>query len=139
DHSMRIPRPDLSDALGSPNVCTNCHQEPGENNAWAAEAIRKWYGNIRPGQPSFGEAILAGQRGDPDGLKLLRKLVTNTSRPDIVRATGISLLRNYPSQSTDALCRQLMRDPSPLVRTAAMESHSAESLSTLVLEAQRQL
>ena len=139
DHSMRVPRPDLSDALGTPNVCTDCHQKPEETNAWAAEAIRKWYGKVRPGQPSFGEAFLAGQQGAPAGLKPLRKLVTNRSHPDIVRATGASLLQNYPSQSVDALCRKLMKDPSPLVRTAATDALSALSLPTLVLEAERQL
>ena len=25
DHSMRIPRPDLSDKLKTPNACTQCH------------------------------------------------------------------------------------------------------------------
>jgi tetratricopeptide (TPR) repeat protein len=139
DHSMRVPRPDLSDALGTPNVCTDCHQAPDETNSWAAEAIRKWYGNNRPGQPSFGEAFLAGQKSDPAGLKLLRKLVTNKSQPDIVRATGISLLQNYTSQSVDALCRNLMRDPSPLIRAAATDALSSESIAVLVLEAERQL
>ena len=28
DHSLRIPRPDLSSQLGSPNACTGCHLEP---------------------------------------------------------------------------------------------------------------
>ena len=139
DHSLRVPRPDLSDALGTPNVCTDCHQEPEETNAWAAEAIRKWYGNVRPGQPSFGEALLAGQKAEPEGLKQLRKLVVNKNQPDIVRATGVSLLQNYPSQSVDALCRKLMKDPSPLVRAAATESLSTLSVPTLVMESDRQL
>jgi predicted CXXCH cytochrome family protein len=28
DHSLRIPRPDLSVELGTPNACTGCHLEP---------------------------------------------------------------------------------------------------------------
>jgi len=28
DHSLRVPRPDLSIALGTPNACTRCHLEP---------------------------------------------------------------------------------------------------------------
>ena len=28
DHSIRIPRPDLSDALDSPNACGSCHGDP---------------------------------------------------------------------------------------------------------------
>jgi hypothetical protein len=139
DHSIRVPRPDLSDALGTPNVCTDCHQAPGETNAWAAEAIRKWYGKERPGMPSFGEAFQAGQQGKPDGDKLLRKVVTNKAHPDIVRATAISLLRNYPSASVDALFKELMQDPNPLIRTAATEALSTASIPALVHESESQL
>ena len=139
DHSIRVPRPDLSDALGTPNVCTDCHRAPGETNTWAAEAIRKWYGQKRPGMPTFGEAFLAGQQGKPDGDKLLRKIIANHAQPDIVRATAINLLQNYPSQSTDALCKELMNDSSPLVRAAATESLSATSIPTLVHESEKQL
>ncbi len=31
DHSMRIPRPDLSVQLGTPNACTNCHAKKPRN------------------------------------------------------------------------------------------------------------
>ena len=34
DHSIRIPRPDLSVALGTPNACTQCHA--GSSAEWAA-------------------------------------------------------------------------------------------------------
>ncbi|MDP7205940.1 MAG: cytochrome c3 family protein, partial [Pirellulaceae bacterium] len=27
DHSIRIPRPDLSSVLGTPNACSRCHME----------------------------------------------------------------------------------------------------------------
>jgi formate-dependent nitrite reductase cytochrome c552 subunit len=36
DHSLRVPRPDLSVALGTPNACNNCHTKPEESAAWAA-------------------------------------------------------------------------------------------------------
>jgi len=42
DHSMRIPRPDISVKLETPNACTNCHAS--QSGEWAAEQVRKWYG-----------------------------------------------------------------------------------------------
>ncbi len=30
DHSLRVPRPDLSVKLGTPNACTGCHLEMEE-------------------------------------------------------------------------------------------------------------
>ena len=38
DHSMRVPRPDLSEAVHAPNACTMCHTD--KDNAWATAATR---------------------------------------------------------------------------------------------------
>ena len=46
DHSLRVPRPDLSAALGTPNACTGCHRDrPAQ---WAADRVKAW-GGTRPG------------------------------------------------------------------------------------------
>ncbi len=42
DHSLRIPRPDLSVQLGTPNACTGCHLEP-ENVAPDKRAGLEYY------------------------------------------------------------------------------------------------
>ncbi|MGD8619395.1 MAG: multiheme c-type cytochrome, partial [Gammaproteobacteria bacterium] len=42
DHSMRIPRPDLSVKLGTPNACNNCHKD--KDAGWADKQVRGWYG-----------------------------------------------------------------------------------------------
>ncbi|MHC5068318.1 MAG: ammonia-forming cytochrome c nitrite reductase subunit c552, partial [Planctomycetota bacterium] len=44
DHSMRVPRPDLSLRHGTPNACTTCHSD--QDDAWASEHFRKWYGDL---------------------------------------------------------------------------------------------
>ena len=40
DHSMRIPRPDLTVLLETPNACNACHAD--KSAQWAAGAIRSW-------------------------------------------------------------------------------------------------
>src|SRR5262249_24099013 len=40
DHSFRVPRPDLSATLGTPNACNDCHSD--KSAAWAATAIEGW-------------------------------------------------------------------------------------------------
>ena len=42
DHSLRIPRPDLSAKLGTPNACNDCHTDKSAD--WAASAIERWHG-----------------------------------------------------------------------------------------------
>ena len=54
DHSFRIPRPDQSVMYGTPNACTGCHED--RSNQWAADIIKKWYGNTR--REHFSDALL---------------------------------------------------------------------------------
>ncbi|QEG33996.1 HEAT repeat domain-containing protein [Bythopirellula goksoeyrii] len=140
DHSLRIPRPDLSDELGTPNACTTCHTRPEETNAWAAQAIRYWYGDKRPDDPHYGPTLLAAQLGKPEGVNLIRELLRgNPPRPDIVRATAVQLLGQYGTQESDTICREHLDDESPLVRAAATQALSETSLTTFVLEVAGQL
>ena len=48
DHNFRIPRPDLSVAIGTPNACNGCHAK--QTAQWAAAAVAKWYGPGRRGR-----------------------------------------------------------------------------------------
>ncbi len=56
DHSMRVPRPDLTVSLGTPNACNGCHAD--RSARWAADTVDDWYG-ARP--PHYGEALHAGR------------------------------------------------------------------------------
>jgi predicted CXXCH cytochrome family protein len=47
DHSLRIPRPDLSMKLGTPNACNNCHTD--KSAQWASNTVYKWYGHAPSG------------------------------------------------------------------------------------------
>ena len=67
DHSFRIPRPDLSVQLGTPNVCTGCHQ--GRTPRWAAEILTKWYGAKTT--PHFATILAAGRAGRAEALPQL--------------------------------------------------------------------
>lgn len=129
DHSLKVPRPDLSVLLGTPNACNNCHTAEGEDAAWAAQKIREWYGDTRPGEPPFGPALAFGQQAAPGGLELLAEVLRRKETPDIVRASAAALLSNYPGSESDALCGRLMDDPNPLVRAAAVGAVSSEALT----------
>src|SRR4249919_1856959 len=41
DHSFRVPRPDLSVSIGTPNACTGCHRE--QSAEWAARTVAAWF------------------------------------------------------------------------------------------------
>ncbi len=131
DHSLRIPRPDLTVQIGTPNACGDCHTKPDETAAWAADAVVRWYGKgprpaaALPGDrwshgTHYGVAFHAARQNLPEGEKLLRDLLRRQVTPDIVRATAIGLLAGYPSSDSNKLCREALRHSSPLVRAAAV-------------------
>ena len=118
DHSFRVPRPDLSDTLGTPNACVGCHQD--QTNTWAAAKVNEWYGPERP--PHFGEALYAGRSAGPGASGSLERLIANDEEPAIARATALDLLARYPSPNTPANIRNALSDTDALVRAGALRA-----------------
>jgi Flp pilus assembly protein TadD len=118
DHSMRVPRPDLTVAIGTPNACNGCHSDkPGK---WADAALRKWPGHAPQGFQTFASAFDAATRGSADAGSALITLVNDSAQPPIVRATAAQLLGGFPStEMLDALGRGLA-DPDALVRLGSL-------------------
>lgn len=134
DHSFRVPRPDLSVALGTPNACNDCHTGEQENFEWAAEAVRKWYGDKRANDVHWAAAFAAGRAAEPGGEKLLEQLLSRRDTPGIVRATAIELLTNYASEVSEHLRRTALNDSDPLVRLSAVRSVSDNADPTIISE-----
>ncbi len=120
DHSMRIPRPDVSATLGVPNACNNCHSK--QSAKWAADAIRQWTGKAPASFQNFAEALHAGAQGAPNARGALMALIDDKAEPAIVRASAIDRLGRWITPATlDAVTRSL-NDSDPMVRLAAVEA-----------------
>ncbi len=130
DHSLRVPRPDLSVKLGTPNACNDCHRE--STAQWSADWVVRWYGAQRRSEAHFGEAIDAGRRGGAGAARGLAAIVTSVAYPPIVRASAVELLARYPGASVDAAVRSALRDADPLVRHAALVALQAATAPQLV-------
>ena len=118
DHSFRVPRPDLSAALDTPNTCTDCHRD--RTPAWAAEAIRGWAGSPHPPAFRYAEALAAGRRQQNGAGAALTAVVADDGLPAIVRATALTLLAPFLDPGSAPLVERALRDPDPLVRRAAV-------------------
>ena len=114
DHSFRVPRPDLSIELGSPNACNTCHSI--ETPQWAANKITEWFPEGRLGTPHYGQAINAGRIWSAERTPLLLALVNDPSLPSIVRATGIRLLANQLDDSSLNTIENLLYLNEPLIQ-----------------------
>jgi predicted CXXCH cytochrome family protein len=123
DHSLRIPRPDLSAITGAPDACTSCHV--GKPASWAAAAIEQWFGpSARRKQPHYGEALAAAAKGEQGADAALSALVADLQRPAIVRASALAAMRAWPV-GHEAERLAATRDADPEVRAAAAESVEA--------------
>ena len=69
DHSFRVPRPDLSQPLGTPNACNGCHED--RDAAWAAAKVAAWTGKPPTGYQQHGTALHLARQGLPAALVAL--------------------------------------------------------------------
>jgi Flp pilus assembly protein TadD len=120
DHSIRIPRPDLSVNLGTPNACNGCHTD--KSPEWALETVRKWYGRTPRGFQEFAETLNVGSLGAPGAAQKLADLIADQTQPAIARGTALETAATYAGFLTDAAINKVISDPSPSVRRAAARS-----------------
>ena len=120
DHSIRIPRPDLSAAYQTPNACNaaGCHND--KSLEWTNQNMTKWYGTKK--RSHFGEIFAKGRMGSPDVHEDLIFLSKDTLSPGIVRATALSLLSSYPAKKSFTALETALSDADALVRQTAIST-----------------
>lgn len=118
DHSMRIPRPDLTASIGVPNACSaaGCHAD--RKISWIQERYDGWYGKKR--KPHYGTVVAAGRAQDPAAEGELARLAADPRFPVVVRATAVDLLAAYPGEAARAAIERALTDPEPLLRVTAV-------------------
>jgi tetratricopeptide (TPR) repeat protein len=119
DHSIRVPRPDLSVELGVPNACTACHT--GQTDQWAAEQVEGWLGRPATGFQTFARAFHADVVGAPDASAQLIALATDTGQPAIVQASALARLAARPSPQAIEAASKGLANPDAEVRLAALQ------------------
>jgi len=118
DHSFRVPRPDLSVRLGTPNTCNGCHADKSEQ--WAAETIERWYGPVRKGFQNYAEAFQASWSDSADAAALLAVVAGSPETPAFARASALGDLHSRVSSANIELARKGLNDTDPMVRIAAV-------------------
>ncbi len=130
DHSIRVPRPDLSASIGTPNACTQCH--PHRTAEWSAQRVADWFPNGRQTRPHYGVALYAGRIGAANAEPLLDALIADQDQSAIARASALTLLAPLASPASEATIRAALADPNPLVRAAAPRALPAPPTPAMV-------
>jgi predicted CXXCH cytochrome family protein len=119
DHSFRVPRPDISVKLGTPNACNDCHvDKPAQ---WAADTIEQWHGPTRKGLQNYAEAFQASWTDRSDAAAQLALVAAGPTTPAIARASALSELHSRVSPAYVDLARKGLADPDPMVRIGALD------------------
>jgi tetratricopeptide (TPR) repeat protein len=127
DHSLRVPRPDLSISIGTPNACTNCHDD--KTDQWALQWVNKWYGEKK--KSHYGTVLADAASGKAGADSGLLRIINSNLYPEIIRATAIGYLSAYQSLKAQEAVRKALNDPDPLLRHAAAENYTAADSSVL--------
>ena len=120
DHSLRIPRPDLSAIAGTPNACNGCHQE--RSFAWATDALEKW--GIRFGDAGShpARALQRARQGDARAARALRAIAMDDDTPAIWRATATAELARFPSRQVVESAALLLTSDDAMLRLGAVRA-----------------
>ncbi len=121
DHSMLPPTPALSKAYGSPNACNGCHADKDAD--WADAQVRRW-------QPRDYQAPLLERAGLIEAARnrdwsRAPEMIGYISRPDrnaFFAASLLRLLAGYNNRDLWDTVLKSLKDPSPLVRAAAVHN-----------------
>ena len=127
DHSMRIPRPDLSDKLGTPNACNQCHTD--KSNSWAASYTEKWYGKST--HYHFGETMFMASQGDTAAVPMLINVIKDENSSALIVASATNYLANFPTNKTQTLNRELLLNEEALVRREAVRNYIPTDIEDL--------
>jgi tetratricopeptide (TPR) repeat protein len=119
DHSFRIPRPDLSVKLGTPNACNDCHSD--KTPQWAAATVEHWFGPDRKGFQSYGVAFHAARADQPDAAAFLAAVAADRNAPAVARAGALDELALRVSPANISAARTALTDLDPMVRIGALD------------------
>lgn len=120
DHSIRIPRPDLSIITGTPNACNKCHSE--KSVKWAAESFVNYYGSLLPKEKTYGELMYNISKYITESEPSLYALLTSKKFPAVIKASAVERYNLFSSGRVTEQVLLLLRSDDPNLRLNALHA-----------------
>ena len=120
DHSIRIPRPDLSMVIGTPNACNSCHRD--KDAQWAVTSLRDWDVQFRDTGNHMARAFQRFELGDRAVVPALAALANDPSAAPIWRATAMEAVAQAGGREAIQTVTSVLYDDDPLLRASAVRS-----------------
>ncbi len=120
DHSLRIPRPDLSIVMGTPNACNQCHAD--KDAPWALDVLRTWGVYFRDTGTHPARAFYGAEQGDNRALPRLAQLAADGSAAPIWRATAMEALGQVGGREALQSATMLLYSNDAIIRTSTVRA-----------------
>lgn len=128
DHSFRVPNPQQSQKINSPDACTSCHQDKDQD--WAQQQIQQWRGGKKSKvsqHDQFALPFFNGQNASGHSAEQVRhellSIANDFKQGDLVRASAISHMASQGLSSNSlSTLQQLLASESALIRLAAVRA-----------------
>ncbi|MGZ3846216.1 MAG: multiheme c-type cytochrome [Flavisolibacter sp.] len=120
DHSIRIPRPDLSLTLKTPNACSKCHTD--KSVQWAADNFMKWYREKLPKEKTYGELMHTTSTFNSESEQALNDLLGSNRFPSIIKASALEQYTVFATQRTISQIQNFLQSPDPFLRLNALKA-----------------
>ena len=117
DHFIRVPNPAQSQAVDSPDACTQCHVD--RPRAWAVQWAQHWYPQLAHRASALALALEGLGRDDVATLARLMQVVAQPQAPAFDRASALQALAPDAGPTWWRRVAPQLKDPEPMVRLAA--------------------
>ncbi|MEM6580041.1 MAG: tetratricopeptide repeat protein [Pseudomonadota bacterium] len=120
DHSMRVPRPDLSVTLGTPNACNMCHID--QDAQWALNSLRQWGTDFRDTSTHKARTFARFDMGDRSVVPRIAGLANDVEAAPIWRATALETLGQAGGREALQAVTSVLYDDDPIIRASAVRA-----------------
>lgn len=120
DHSIRIPRPDLSLELDTPNACSSCHAD--QSQEWAAEAFSEWWPDI---DRHYAEILNEANQGNPASLSRMFAVLSEPDSNAMARYKILQQVSQSDSPNAFNAIRRYTQSNAVIDRQAAINALAA--------------
>ncbi len=130
DHRFGIPDPALSQALGTPDPCANCHTATNVPLALSGSTKAPTKASTKASSSAYAKTLAQLLKGDPLIVHTALSLIDDKTLAAIRRGTLLAALQYSPSPAGVESARRHASNPDPLIRTGVAKSLAGVPLAT---------
>jgi predicted CXXCH cytochrome family protein len=119
DHAWHVPRPDLSQKLGTPDTCLSCHKD--KNSDWSSDHTTKWYPDSKiQSENHFAPVFAMADQGYQKAAQSLSHIAQNIANSDIIRASALDRMAPFADTNTLIAIARGVKNPDTNIRLGAI-------------------